>query len=278
MARIPTAGLALALALAIPGIARAQADSAATVLPEGHLFRPLRADPKEPDFFAAYLWMTSAQRTTGVGSVGLGDDIGLFRSATRRWQVSIAAGVFSQFDMRTPSKDLLNTDFIVGIPWTWKGGPWSLRVRVYHRSSHLGDEYLLHSGATRINFSFEAAEVLASRDVGPFRLYGGGDYLFDTSPGSFRRGLWRAGLEWTGPAARLLFGQGRYFLALDTQSSEERNWRVGWDGRLGWEFAPKSRSARRWSVELQGFRGPSPYGQFYGLDVSALGLGMHFSL
>lgn len=277
MARM-TMAFMLTLALAVPPAARGQTDSGVAVLPEGHLFKPLRADPREPGFFAEYLWTTSAQRHTGVGSVGLGDDIGLFQSASHRWRLSVAAGVFSQFDMRTPSRDLLNTDFLIGFPWTWVDGPWSFRGRVYHQSSHLGDEYLLHSGATRVNYSFEATELLVSRDAGPLRVYAGGEYLFDPSPRDLKRGLWHAGLEWTGTAGRLPVGQGTYYVALDAKASEERNWRVGWDGRLGWEFGPPAPSARRWRVELHGFRGPSPYGQFYGLDVSAVGAGIHFEL
>ncbi len=51
-------------------------------------------------------------------------------------------GVF-QFDLSAPSSDLINTDYVVGVPLSWRSGGWSTRVRLYHQSSHLGDEFLL---------------------------------------------------------------------------------------------------------------------------------------
>ena len=47
-------------------------------------FAPLVADPKQPHFFAAWLWVTSPTVTGQVSSVGLGEDIGLIRGPRRR--------------------------------------------------------------------------------------------------------------------------------------------------------------------------------------------------
>jgi hypothetical protein len=116
------------------GESRAQDTSTIVFLPQGHSFRPPRADQKEPGFFAAYLSTTSIARTTGVGSTGLGEDIGLIGGDHGRWDISLAAGVFSQFDMRTSSYDLLNTDFVIGVPFAWHLGAFALRARAYHQS------------------------------------------------------------------------------------------------------------------------------------------------
>src|SRR2546422_3614331 len=51
----------------------------------------------------------------------------LFRSA-------IAAGVFSQFNMQSATNDLINTDYLVGLPLTYRHGSWSTRLRLYHQS------------------------------------------------------------------------------------------------------------------------------------------------
>ena len=81
------------------------------------------------------------------------------------------------------------------------------------------------------------------------------------------------------PAARVRrVAAGTPFAAIDAKSSQQRNWRVGWDARLGYEFASPSLGHRRWSVDLRGYRGPTPYGQFYGTDISAIGAGVSFSL
>src|SRR5438874_2376450 len=55
------------------------------------VFEPLLADPKEPQFFATYLWARSTRLASRLGSVGFGQTIGVVRS--RDWQVAVAAGV-----------------------------------------------------------------------------------------------------------------------------------------------------------------------------------------
>jgi hypothetical protein len=266
-------------ALVAPG-ARAQDTAAVTALPPGDVFRPLLADPKQPRFFAAYVWITSPRLTTQVGSVGLGENIGLLRGPSSRWQVSVAAGVFSQFNMKTPSYDLINTDFIVGLPLSARVGPFTVRLRLYHQSSHLGDEFILSTNPERVNLSFESAELIVSREFAWLRLYGGGEYLVRHMPDDLKPGLLHAGLE-VRPAPPLVrlgrLGQGRLVLALDAKSFEQRKWQAGWSARGGLEFSPGT-GRRRWSVQLEAYDGPTPFGQFYQDNVSAIGLGLHFSL
>jgi Protein of unknown function (DUF1207) len=250
----------------------------------GRTFAPLVADPKQPHFFAAWLWVTSPTVTGQVSSLGLGEDIGLIRGSKRRWEVSVAAGVFSQFNMGTRSNDLINTDFIIGFPLTYRRGAVSARARIYHQSSHLGDEFILNTNPTRVNLSFEAAELLVAHDLGSFRVYGGGEYVLRHEPADLRPGLLHAGLEY-GHAKAVMrvsgLGDGRIVAALDAKSSEERKWRVGWSGRAGIEFrlaADGVGAARNLSLQLQTYSGPAPYGQFYQENVRSVGVGVHLAL
>lgn len=250
--------------------------------PAGQLFQPPLADPKQPHFFASLVWLTSRLVTGQVGSVGLGEDIGIIRGRGGRWQVSVAAGVFSQFNMETPSYDLLNTDFVIGFPFTWRRDALSARVRIYHQSSHLGDEFILRTNPTRVNLSFEALELLVSRDVGRVRAYGGGEYLLRHEPADLEAGLLHAGLEYRHPQALVRLGSlgdGRLVAALDAKASEERKWQAGWSMRAGLEFrSAVEGTPRRVSLQLQAYDGPAPYGQFYQENVQSVGIGVHFSL
>jgi hypothetical protein len=281
--RANLAARALMLALAAAPLAAAQ-EPGTEALPRGDVFPPLAADPKQPQFFGAFVWTTSADSTTPLASIGLGENIGLLRGRARHWQLSLATGVFSQFDMRPPSYNLLNSDFVVGLPFTWRQGRWSARVRLYHQSSHLGDEYLLATGPERVNLSFEALELIAAFDAGAWRAYAGGERLIRRDPTSLKPGLWHAGLEYRGAAALVRLGRlggGRVLVALDTKLAEQRRWQVAWSARVGLEFQPADGgpdAGRRWSVQLHAFDGPAPYGQFYGTNVRALGAGLHFSL
>ena len=273
-------GLALALLASTP--LGAQVGAGAEPLPVGHLFAPLVADPKQPHFFAAWLWVTSPIVSGQVASVGLGEDIALIRGRGHRWEVSVAAGVFSQFNMGTNSNDLINTDFVIGFPFAYRDGPASARARIYHQSSHLGDEFILNQSPTRVNLSFEAAELLVARDLGSFRAYGGGEYIFRHEPADLKPGLVHMGLEYLHRRALVSvggLGEGRVIAALDIKSTEERNWRVGWSGRVGIEFRPTlSAGTRNLSVQLQAYSGPAPYGQFYQENVQSIGVGIHLAL
>jgi hypothetical protein len=246
------------------------------------IFRPLLADPKEPRFFAQYLREQSPRLASSLGSVGFGQTIGVWR--TLDWQFAIAAGVFSQFDMGSSTTDLVNTDYVVGLPITYRRGALATRVRLYHQSSHLGDGYMAHTHAQRVTLSFESAELLVSRETLSWRLYGGGEYIFTHSPADLKPGVLHGGLEYRAPAAVVRFGHvaaGRLVAGLDGKASQDRDWRMGWSFVTGLELgdpvAPPE-SAWRWSLLLTAYTGPSPYGQFYRDHVSSVGLGLGFTL
>src|SRR5215471_1209911 len=99
------------------------------------VFLPLLADPKQTRFTAAYLYDRTRLLGSPLVDVGLGQTFGLLR--LRHLQLSLAAGAFSQFTLATRSADLVNTDFLLGLPLTFRHGAVSTRLRVYHQSSHL---------------------------------------------------------------------------------------------------------------------------------------------
>src|SRR2546426_1420587 len=173
--------------------------------PSGALFPSLLADPKEPEFFATYLWERSSRLASKLGSVGFGQTFGVL--GTRDWQLSIAAGVFSQFDLSSSTADLMNTDYLVGLPVAYRRGSTALRFRLYHQSSHLGDEYMIHAHAQRVDLSFEAAELLLSRELAQWRVYGGGEYMFTHSPADLKPGVLHAGLEYHQPGSLVRLGR-----------------------------------------------------------------------
>jgi opacity protein-like surface antigen len=277
--------IGLVLATAASGAAAAQQTSETREpLPSGDVFQSLLADPKEPRFFASYLWDRSPHLASQVSSVGLGQTIGLMRSPNGRLQVSVAAGVFSQFSMRAASNDLVNTDYIIGLPVTYRSGTLSTRFRLYHQSSHLGDEFLLHTQTQRVDLTFQAAEALVSQEISNWRVYGGGEYIFQHQPADLKPVLLHGGLEYhqAGPLLRLgRLGEGRFVAGLDGKSFQDRKWRMGWSLMSGVEFEVPTAtggSGWRWSVLVQAYDGPAPFGQFYRQNVSSVGVGLAFTL
>jgi hypothetical protein len=275
--------VAVALLLCHAGRAAAQA-----ALPIGELFRPLLADPKQPRFSASYLWARSPSRDTHAGSTAFGASIGIVRWAGTAEgdgvQLGLAGGVFAQFDMLAPSMDLMNADYVIGVPLSFSAYGLTGRVRLYHQSSHLGDEFLLRTQSQRINLSFEALEVLFSGGLGPWRIYGGGEYLLRHEPGDLRPGLVHGGLEYRreGPVARIgQMASARLVMGVDARLWQQHDWSPGLSGKAGLEFFPgdpQRSSERSWSILVEGYSGPSPYGQFFSEDITSFGFGLYFWL
>jgi len=246
------------------------------------VFAPLLADPQEPQFFGSYLLARAPSLSSRLGTVGFGQTIGLVRG--QEWQLSLAAAALSQFDMQSESTDLINTDYLVGVPFTYRHDTWATRFRIYHQSSHLGDGYIEHGLAQPFKLGFEAAELLVAHDVAQWRIYGGGEYLFHHIPASLRPGVLHSGLDYRGATALVHLGRlgsGRLVTGLDSKAFQEHGWQVGWSLVTGLEFedpGAASGASWRWSLLLKAYTGPSPYGEFYRDQLSSVGLGVGFAL
>ena len=258
-------------------------------LPEGDVFCPLIADPKAPYSFVAYVRGTSSSPLgTDLGSVGVGDRFGLARWGGPRpgegIQISLEGGVFAQFDLNAPSYDLINADYLVGVPVTFRWRGLSTRVRLYHQSSHLGDEFVLRSRIPRENFGFQSAEGVLSLDVGLLRVYAGGEYVFNATPSSVETRLLHGGAELRQRATGLRLGplaSLRLVVAADVKAVEDLDWEAAWSVRAGFEVSrahETQHASRRWSVLAHYYDGPSPYGQFFRSNVKYYGAGLHFAL
>lgn len=245
--------------------------------PVGDLFLPILADPKQPQFFASFRYYRTPTQSSHVAAVGFGETFGLYRREGRLpgdgLQVSVSGALFGQFNLDTPSNDLVNADYTIGLPVTWRRRPWSARLRVYHQSSHLGDEYLLRAHPRRINLSFESLELLGAYRWHGWRAYGGGEYLFHREPADLKPGGLHAGLEYRGQRP-LLWG-GRLVAGLDLKSWQEHNYSVDRSLKVGLEFGATQPGRRRLRVMAEAYRGYAPHGQFYDDKLRYLGLGVY---
>lgn len=259
----------------------ARGDSAVEheLFPSDDLFRPPLADTREPRFFAGYQFVEfdealdedDGDEVFNAAAVGFGETFGLWSmrqgQSCRGVQVSLLAGVYSRFNLDTPSANLLNSDFQVGLQTTARWGGLSARLRTYHQSSHLGDEFLLDNpDFDRLDLNMEVVELLVSIDADFVRVYGGGGYLVRTFPDSIARGKLQGGVElrshpW---AAGRLFETGtlRWVGGLDATSYEERDWGLTLNTRGGLELAGDE-TGRRIRANAVFATGYLPTGQFF---------------
>lgn len=280
--------LMLLLPITPASAAETQQEDSVIPLPQRDLFRALIADLKQPRFAMSilHIWAPSRDTTGWVASVG--ENFGLVRwpgaAPDNGIQLNLSGAVFAQFDLGTPSADLINADYIIGFPLTYRRDRFSGRFRIYHQSSHLGDEFLLNANPVRVNLSFESAEMLLSYEVGPWRAYGGGEYIFRRDPSDLKPGLLHGGLEYRYPVPLLRvsgLGSGYWVVALDIKSWQEDDWSPAWNGKTGIEFTPVrdgEKSGRRLSFLVEGYHGFAPYGQFFVENVSYLGFEIQLSL
>ena len=250
------------------------------LLPGGHLFQPLLADPRWPHFGASYrYYLESHDDFRNVGAASFGETIPIFRGNGPResqWEAGIQAGVFSVFQLDAPSKDLINADYFAALYGVWRRGPLSALGRVFHQSSHLGDEFLLRTRVDRVNLSYESLDLKLSYDL-PYgvRVYGGGGWLFDQDPSDLKPWTTQGGVEFRSPwtfAGKYLRPVG----AVDLQSKQENNWNVDVSLRVGIQFESVRVLERNLQVLFEYFNGNSPDGQFYTQRVEYLGVGAHF--
>ena len=247
------------------------------MLPGGTLFRPLIADPRWPHFAASYQRYLHDRQLTDVAAVSFGESFALFRDRVGAtwWEVGIQAGVFAVFDIDAASKDLVNADYLVGIPLSARHGDWSAMFRLFHQSSHLGDEFLLRTKTERVNLSYESVDLRLSYEFGDvLRVYGGGGYLFDQDPTRLHPWSIQYGAELISPwPAR--DSRWRPVAAADFQHREENDWSMDFSLRAGIQLDGVLAS-RNLQILIEYFKGRSPNGQFYKEKIEYIGLGAHF--
>lgn len=253
------------------------------------LFQPLVADPRQVMYSVAY---RAGDEIVGKKAIciALGDNFPVYRwNNVFPWcgdlQVGIEAGIWAPFNFDDVPRvggtccELFNTDYLLGFPFDYAVDRWAFRLRLYHISSHLGDEFLVNHPdflALRVNPSFEALEFFSSCQVTRYlRLYAGPGVILH-SDRSFPMDTFYVeyGAELRAFPTRFCFQQlyGTFFLAVDVQNWQVRNWGFDWTVKGGYEISKLAGIGRKirffasyhdgFSYEGQFFLEKTNYGEF----------------
>jgi hypothetical protein len=150
-------------------------------------------------------------------------------------------------------------------------------VRLYHQSSHLGDEFLLRNRVDRINVSYEGVDARVSYDLFKkvARIYAGGGYILRRDPEDLGRWSAQGGLELRSP--RTIFRKHmRPVAAVDLQHREDTDWDADVSVRAGVQFEAEKLKDRNLQLMLEYYHGHSPHGQFFDRRIEYWGVGIHF--
>ncbi|MBI4847398.1 MAG: DUF1207 domain-containing protein [Nitrospirae bacterium] len=243
------------------------------------LFVPLIADPRWPHFSMSYQNYLHDKEFSRLFAASFGETLPLYTDGGLfggRWQVAIQAAGFIIHDLDTASWDLINEDYRGGVTFFYRRNALSGLFSIYHNSSHIGDEFILHNNVDRENFSYEAVQTILSYDLkGPYRVYGGAEYMFSPDPKDLKRWAVQYGFEYRSPRA-YLHGWFKPVAGIDFKNRQENNWHNETSLRLGVQLESEKTLWNKLQFMLEYYNGNSPNGQFHDNIIEFLALGAHF--
>ncbi len=235
------------------------------------LFQPLIADPRQV-MNAAALRFNDDVVGKHVGAVSFGGDFIFIRlKDVLYWRgdmdLGIQAGIFSVFDLDHIEAAMVNTDFFVAALVTYAYDRWSYRFRLWHLSSHIGDEFLImNPGFDRRNLSDNGVDLFASYQYGQaVRVYGGIGYIFARDHSFPEQPLYfEAGAEVRAFGGRDCFNRlyVQPFLAMHFRTWEEHDFDVDQTYALGVEWSKIQGVGRKVRFFMEYHSGYSKEGQF----------------
>jgi hypothetical protein len=162
-------------------------------------FPTLLADPRIIGYSAGYRTCDRVFHTPVI-PISMGDRFSIYsyRMDHGLLHLSMEAAVWAVFEAKTKSLALLNADYFVSIPLAYFYKKVSAQLRIYHESSHLGDEYLLEKkhAVRRVNPSMEVLDLFGAYQLNPCLLIYSGtgyvlrsDHSYKVKPWSFEYGL-----------------------------------------------------------------------------------------
>ena len=246
------------------------------------LFPPLVASPRQVTYSIAYRPFDNAI-SKEVIAISFGDDFPIYRwRDVWKWhgdlQVGIEGGVWAVFNRRSKNTwaDLINADYYVGIPWAYAYDNWSHRFRLYHVSTHLGDEFIFkHPKFVKNKVSFEAIDFYSSYQLTEaIRLYGGVGWIFSKKNPLYTE--WGTELRLLGHK-NLYYGlYGQPFLAMHFHLESGKKAKNSVTYALGYEWSKLQGIGRKMRLFFQYHDGYSVDGQFSAFKANYLSLNFSY--
>lgn len=238
--------------------------------PGGHPFRTPVGSPLEPAHRLGFFRAARDSLRDEIASADLGDRLTFWirrdPDGPAEYAGSIQGGAFSRFDLEGPDQTLVEVHYRIGVLLRARLGAVAARAEIYHVSSHLGDEFLLDTGARPISTSREGLEVLVQGSPwSGLTVYGGPGVLLRTSR-NFDPFSLRGGADWESSSV----ARARLYASVDLFAWGELGWEPALAGEVG---AAIGRNARLGFVLGLG---PSRAEQFLRQSERLLGLSISY--
>ncbi|GAB3931728.1 DUF1207 domain-containing protein [Larkinella terrae] len=253
-------------------------------LPKGHLFEPILLDPLEAQTSVSVLpgYWTEGKKYDGSivpFTFGLRKPIiRWYKSAERSTELSFDVASFTQFEvyhddkLNKQKRQLMNTDYRISFLYNIRVRNHSWRLRLYHLSSHLGDDYLFRN---QINYylpnpvNYELVDVTYSHEKNGLRKYAGiGIGL--RKPEERKRLSAEAGFYYRKPSQAFA----RFVGGIDLKLWQQTDFRPGIKAGLGLELG---RTANNLTFLIETYTGFRPYSVYENQKTRWLGIGVYFN-
>lgn len=246
------------------------------LLPEGLMYKSYIAGEKENRISNSFLHESGGHT---FWDTTLGWRVGLIRFGTPRaiqpvgFQLDVEGGTFLRA-LLGDGNHLQSMDFRVGIPLTWREGPFQVKVSAYHIESHVGDDFLLNNPGFVPNGYSRTAFVtgLGYFVLDSLRLYSEVGWSVSGSGGD-RPWEWQSGLEWSSPDATGL--RGAPYFAANVHLREATHGSGSLNVMAGWQWR-RSQSDHLFRAGLQYFNGKNNQYSFLQDTQQLVGVGVRY--
>ena len=241
-----------------------QKDFSFMLLPERRLWPVIFHDPLECQIMGSSAVLFRNENDPGLYStVNLGFSKPVFAGNAKKfsWELNFGTAVFSQFDLIKKEDGvflagLMNNDFKLTGDLTLRRNSNLLRLRTFHLSSHLGDDFMLRHPDTLKNDksgNYEQADLTYMRLRGNNFFYAGGGWIYTIY--AFRK---RLSFQ-TGGIMNIRNGYPvSYFAGADVKLLAENNFEP--DLRILYGVSFNRRSLPLARIWIEYYSGRLPYG------------------
>ena len=240
-----------------------QKDSTLSFVPDKRIFPAIFLDPLECQTMGgSYFLFRADQELSLYSTVNLGFNKPVLGKQGDKisWEFNFGAAVFSQFDLIKEDDGsylagLMNTDFKLSGDYTIQIKSNMMRLRIFHVSSHLGDDYIQRNQDTLVNdksVNYEQIDLTYLREQGNHFFYAGTGIIYT-------RYAYRKRLSFQGGGV-LNFGNPgplNPFAGLDFKLIAENSFNPDLRTAFGISFNRRSVSLMR--VWLEYYSGQLPY-------------------
>lgn len=250
-------------------------DRCLQVLPDGLIYRPYLAGPKEPRLGAhiaripddTWIWGATVGGRVGLLRLGSSDPI-----RPRGFQIDAEGAAMIRLDIEEQT-DVRSADFRGGVGFSWGNEVAQMRFAYYHLSSHLGDEFLIKNptfpvfGQSRDALTLGLSYYL----LDDLRLYSEVGWAFASTasePWEVQFGIDYAPRQPTG-------FRGAPFIAANGHLREEHDFGGGVTVQAGWAWRADT-TAHLFRVGFLYFNGKSSQYAFLPYHEELLGAGMWY--